>query len=140
VRIIKLNQINRDWGYRLGLAKRLVNCAMEVTKSYPQKWGDCYKINSTAAYWLNSKMPKYNWRFEIWQVKAHLDGEIEDTIDNEKVMTNEPDHVVVYDTIAHEYYDFSTVLEDFQVFRYEFLDRLNGQEDKKLMSLLNKIK
>jgi len=120
--------------------QHLIDKAMEITRNYPQKWGDCYKINSTAAYWLNKKLPEYNWRFQIWQVKAHLDGEIEDVVDGEKIMTDEPDHILVYDVMTDKYLDFSTVLDDVEVLEYEKIDDMNGQEDRKLMRLLNAIR
>ena len=55
-------------------------------------------------------------------------------------LTNETDHIVIHDTMAEEYLDFSTVLGNVEVLRWEFLDGLNRKEDKNLMDLLNKIK
>jgi len=83
-----------------------------------------------------------NHRFEIWQVKVLLDRKIEDVDQgtNKKIITNEPEHIVVYDTLTQNHLDFSSVLGDAQVLEYSMIDDLNGQEDKKLMSLLNKIK
>ena len=135
----------------------LINKVLNVCHNYPQKWGDCYKVNSTEAKWLNNKIGGY--RFRIFQVEANLDREIYD--DDIIAYTDEPQHIIVVDSYINgkeykgdrfhpdensKYYDFSNVFVDdgkhdreCEILSITYIDELNGEIDNDLLRELNEI-
>lgn len=133
---------------------KLVSIAYKITNNYPQKWGDCYVVNSTVAIWINIVLgKKVLW---VWQVKAHIDREIKDIYDEGERYTSEPDHIICTkgERIAVDkkgywkevgiedkgVFDFSNVFVDDKEAEIEYItfeDELGGQIDGKLMKLLN---
>ena len=129
----------------------VIEKVMKICHEYTQKWGDCYKVNSTAAFWLNKNINE--WRYRIYQVEAHLDCEIYD--DDIVGYTDEPLHVVVVDSFTggiekykdmgfypddnSKWYDFSNVFTGDRECEIEYLvytDELGGEIDEKLLELL----
>lgn len=122
------------------IRQEYVDIAMSVTRRYPQKWGDCYTVNTTVAYWLR----KYGFPVRVLQVMGEFDTEIEDP---ELGWTDRASHIVVWytDTEKDEYInwedieDFSTVLNEWDATMVEFAfdDDLGGKYDRILMKLLD---
>ena len=130
------------------LLELLIEISKGVCDNYPQRWGDCYKVNSTVAYFINRHMKEVVAK--IWQVVVDTEDRIYD--DEEVGYTNEVYHVMLtFNYNDDEYYpefddlvDFSNVFVGKRETSYydgKVVDDLNGQENKKLMKLLeNKYK
>jgi len=129
----------------------LISIAKNVCDNYPQEWGDCYKINSTVAYWINKNLGE--WRMRIYQVRAELDCEIYD--DEETGYTDEPYHVIVVDGHSKsdlsengnfhpdresKWYDFSNVFvgeREAEIVDIIYESELGGEVDDDLLVKLN---
>lgn len=128
------------------LRDKYIHIAHNVTNKYTQKWGDCYTVNSTVAYWLR----KHGFPVRILQIFGEFDKEI---YDSEMGWTTRDAHVVVWyaETDIPEFddgdvsidwediEDFSSVLDEWgaTMVSYDVQDDLGGEEDKILMNLLD---
>ncbi|MFW6008052.1 MAG: hypothetical protein ACOCP8_02195 [archaeon] len=110
----------------------------KIVKNYPQKWGDCLKINNTVKEFLN----KYSKEdFGLLQIKIilHEENPVNDPQIGE---TSEPSHIVVFlknNKDIKMWWDFSTVLGLREIFDWEYQDIITlSKKDKKLYSILEK--
>jgi hypothetical protein len=142
------------------MSKKL-DCALDIanriTRDYPQKWGDCYKVNSTVKYFLNKHFDGYPFA-RLWQITAELDREIPDSIgpNDEEMLTDEVSHVVLtvgkiskgamlaigmQDEVP-DYEDFSRVFKGehaAEITSVRIDDELGGSEpDRTLLAALEK--
>lgn len=124
-----MNWYKISLGIRSNDIHEYIEHAETVCYKYPQKWGDCHKINSTVAAWLNEKTGSS--RFKAIQIKAFLEGEVDD----DGKMTDSPHHVVVYDTETKEIKDYSMTL-DYPMVDWEYLGDLSRDVDNNLLRLL----
>lgn len=122
--------------------EQLIAIAEKVCSEYPQKWGDCYKVNSTVAYWINDILKYFCAR--IWQVKVSLDREIYD--DRDTGYSDSVYHVMLSFDLSDDWpefetlYDFSDVFtgdREAEIIDGEVIDDLGGTQDKKLRSKLD---
>lgn len=126
---------NMNWYKKANSLWTILKKAYNVTENYPQNWGDCYQVNSTVALWLNKKINSN--QFQIWQAEITLAETINDVEeDGIANLTDKPYHVVVFDSLSNDIYDFSNVLGNSSILEYTLLNKLSGQVDKKLLKLL----